>query len=107
MYEHLPQNTLCEKSLEQINKLWIPCKEELPCEDGPVLCCDKYGDVEICNFVMGHYKSEKDFYDDAYFSDGTWVNDYFYIYTDEPRDIMYSIDEIVAWMPLPNKYKGE
>ena len=62
---------------------WIPCKERLP-KEYEVLCCDIYK-----NCIVGH-----PFADD---SASTGFS------AESEGEFMY---ECVAWMPLPEPYKG-
>jgi len=61
---------------------WIPCEERLPEDDQVVLCTTDFGKVDEMAF-----------------------------YTDRGRGFFvqygntYSIDEILAWMPLPKPYR--
>jgi hypothetical protein len=55
---------------------WIPCSEELPEGYTAVIACSTDGDIHL-----NHYMTER----------GYWY---------------YYKDEITAWMPLPEPYKG-
>ena len=67
---------------------WIPCSKELP---------PGYTDVLV--FTDGHYSTvwslTKDFFDEDV-----------YLWEDENGEI-YEFEEALAWMPLPEPYKGE
>ena len=68
---------------------WIPCSERLPEEDGQYLITVKYKHV--------------DGYDDVYAEHGEWDNgkwDMFYF------GHCGEVEGILAWMPLPEPYKG-
>lgn len=60
---------------------WIPTKERLPDEKDEVLVTTSWGDVCM-----------------AWCDNGKWRAEYINEYDD---------DEIVAWMPLPEVYRGE
>ena len=69
---------------------WIPCSERLPEEDGQYLITVKYIHV--------------DGYEDIYAEHGNW--------TDGKWDMFCfghcgEVENILAWMPLPEPYKGE
>ena len=61
---------------------WIPCSENLPETEDKVLCCTatKKGQK---NITIGYYIADK-----AYWACGMNSN-------------------VIAWMPLPEAYKGE
>lgn len=66
---------------------WIPVSERLPEEGKEVLFCDAYG-----NFMLAEYlEVDEDDYGKSY----TAEND---------GCVMY---DVVAWLPLPEPYKGE
>lgn len=58
---------------------WIPCSEQLPKNNKDVLITCECGDVEV-----GWY-------------DGEWNGE----------GCVYDDDDIIAWMPLPEPWKGE
>ena len=62
---------------------WIPCSVKLP-ED----------DTEVLVYLFENNKSPYI----AWLSDGRWYTEYFEVERE---------DEPVAWMPLPEPYKGE
>lgn len=70
------------------NKTWIPCSERLPKENEYVdevckhyLIQDEYGDMHV-----------------AHYTHVGWI----------PIDSLSALgDNVVAWMPLPEKYKTE
>jgi len=78
------------ENLETISKMleqeprWIPVSEKLPEYGEEVLTCSNGGFIEI--------QSLKNSYG------GYWENQ---------RSDWCDLDEIVAWMPLPESYKGE
>lgn len=63
---------------------WIPCSKELP-EQYSVLCCDKYGEMMVAH----PFEDEES-------------NNGFSAESEE----CYMF-ECVAWMPLPEPYKGD
>ena len=63
---------------------WIPVSERLPEEHKEVLTCGLGGYIEIQSF------------EDSY--DGYWEN---------KNGDWSDLDEIIAWMPLPQPYKEE
>ena len=71
---------------------WIPCSERLPEEYGNYLATMDDGDVQECT-----YSPEKN----TPFMRGGWS-------TCEADGIVYlDIAEVIAWTPLPERYKGE
>ena len=78
--------TMAIKALEEQNE-WISCSERLPRENEYIknvckyyLIQDEYGDMHV-----------------AHLSNVGWI----------PMDSLKAIgDEVVAWMPLPESYKG-
>lgn len=79
-----------ENLLDQIQemkaKTWIPCKKDLPKDGKEILCHNTRNDYLVAE----------------------------YIYEDESSDTGYVgesnecfIDDVVAWMPLPEPYKEE
>lgn len=65
--------------------MWIPVSERLPEEEMDVLVCNDNGDIEISR---GSYSTE--------------MKNEFIWYTSGWR-----FGEVIAWMPLPEPYKGE
>ena len=63
--------------------MWIPCSERLP-ED----------DTEVLVYLFENNRSPYI----AWLSDGRWYTEYFEVERE---------NEPVAWMPLPEPYKGE
>ena len=72
-----------EMNCSEIPNNWIPCSERLP-ED----------DTEVLVYLFENNKSPYI----AWLSDGRWYTEYFEVERE---------DEPVAWMPLPEPYKGE
>ena len=92
--------------VEMINKQpkvgeWIPCSERLPEEDGRYVCQTLDGDydyIEILSFAKNLSKICKyDFYGKKYAG--------FYEYDSEWG--YFEVDNVIAWQPLPEAYKGE
>ena len=81
---------------------WIPCSERLPEEDGEYLCqIDVHGRavMEVIGFSNNLYKvDEYDFFDCK-------GKKGFYGYDSEMG--YYETSGVIAWMPLPEPYKGE
>lgn len=83
------------KAIEQLpsaqpEQRWIPCSERLPEENGQYLITVKYVHV--------------DDYEDIYSEHGEWA--------DGKWDMFIfghcgKVENITAWMPLPEPYKGE
>ena len=75
----------------QPEQRWITCSERLPEEDGQYLITVKY-------------KHVNDSYEDVYAEHGEWY---------DGRWDMFcfghcgEVEDIIAWMPLPEPYKGE
>lgn len=80
---------------------WIPVSERLPEDDTKQYIVQKTnGFIDILGFTKDAYKlSRYDFYE----YNGK-KKQFFYGYDSEYGYIEY---ECVAWMPLPEKYKGE
>lgn len=73
--------------MNKSEKVWIPCSQRLPDEDGIYLAQNCIGNINVLGYVDG------------------W-NCYRMPITNEVvRD--YEIHSIVAWMPLPEPYRGE
>ena len=68
---------------------WIPCSERLPEEEEDSLITD--GE----SMAVGYYRQDAKAWDSADFG---WI---------ENREKGYGINEVIAWMPLPEPYKGE
>ena len=66
--------------LEQSEQHWIPCSERLPDDGKEVLMSLAWG-VDIGEYRDGEWHSE-------------WINH-------------YDDDNVIAWMPLPEPYKGD
>lgn len=67
---------------------WIPCSERLPEEEEDVLVTD--GE----SMAVGYYREDVRAWDSVNFG---WI---------ENRENGYGINEVIAWMPLPEPYKG-
>lgn len=78
---HAKLDELAEEIGELVKPKWIPCNERMP--KGTVLCCDDRG-----NMLVGLLCKDESGYM-AYGDDG---------------QEMYNC---VAWMPLPEPYRGE
>lgn len=65
---------------------WIPCSERLPSESGDYLCTIPLNADETYTEVLTFHKGR--FYED----DDEWGATYH--------------DDVIAWMPLPEPYKG-
>ena len=76
------------KAIEQTR--WIPCSERLPEEDGQYLITVKYVHV--------------DGYDDIYAEHGEWRDDNWDMFC---FGHCGQVETILAWMSLPEPYKGE
>lgn len=63
---------------------WIPVSEKLPEEHKDVLTCGLGGFIEIQSFENAH--------------DGYWENQ---------NGARSDLDEVMAWMPLPEPYRAE
>lgn len=94
--------TIAEKTLEQLNKLWIPVSVEMPKNEDEVIFCTDGGAVEMGIFTEEHLKGKIDFLDGILDSNGEtiecrWLCDEYY----------YTNDEVVAWIPLIDEYKED
>ncbi len=81
---------------------WIPCSKQLPEEDGEYLVTTKwqngYLNVDILNFANDLNAINKyDFPDEECYGRSGW-----YECDSEYGD--YEIDDVIAWMPLPEPY---
>lgn len=77
-------------SVIELEPHWIPCSERLPEENGQYLITIKY-------------KHVNDSYEDVYAEHGEWL--------DGKWDMFCfghcgEVEDIIAWMPLPEPYKG-
>ena len=80
---------------------WIPVKDELPKEEGQYLVTEKllnYYIRNICNWSNDLYKLDK--YE---FPDKKGVAGW---YDSDPEWGYYGVDNVVAWIKLPEPYKG-
>lgn len=62
---------------------WIPCSERLPADGQAVIGCDETGYITRYEFDAS--------------PPACWVDDH---------EEYFQLDEIVAWMPLPETYRG-
>ena len=86
-YEDGKKDGYVSAKVEEIrNSEWIPVTERLPKDSIDVLISTSYGIVETAWYAHP---------DDYSINKGEW------------RDTYADEDEILAWMPLPKKYKGE
>lgn len=94
--------TLFVEMVEHQSKVgeWIPVSERLPDKNGRYLCFVDTKHVSymyVFNFAKDLYKLDKyDFQPED--GSGFYEHDYDYGYS--------KILDVVAWMPLPEKYKG-
>lgn len=65
---------------------WIPVSERLPEEEKDVLVCNANGDIEISS---GSYSTELKNNDFIWYTSG------------------WRFGKVIAWMPLPEPYKGD
>lgn len=70
---------------------WIPVSERLPEEDGQYLITVKY-------------KHVNDSYEDVYAEHGEWYNGRWDMFL---FGHCGEVEDIIAWMPLPEPYKAE
>ena len=70
---------------------WIPCSERLPKDNRQVLVYAR----------SVHYALAK--YDEMRNADGTYTKQWVTFDAWKP---LYTIKEVIAWMPLPEPYKG-
>ena len=76
---------------KRIGMQWIPCTERMPDLNKPVLISARLHGREIIDIVslkQGILKT------DIYWENEEWV-------------FSYELDEVIAWMPLPEHYKGD
>ena len=89
-------------SAERKKGRWIPCEERLPEEDEDVLVS-----VHFWWLTQRHKTGWNDhikeswYVDIASHIDGNWTS-----YSDEYK-VARNRHEVIAWMPLPEPYKGE
>ena len=83
-------NIQSQPTITQPEPKWIPCSERLPEESGQYLITVKYKPVEG--------------YEDVYAEHGEWDGE-------EWDNFCFGhcgeVESIVAWMPLPEPYRGE
>ena len=63
---------------------WIPVSEKLPGDGQVVIGQDKSGFIKMYKYYADYHRC--------------WLDEH---------DEFFLIDEIVAWMPMPEPYKGE
>lgn len=95
---------IAEKTLGQINKLWIPLSVDTPKDGDIVIFSTTNKTVEFGVFVKEHYKGDVDIFDGIIDSNGE-IEKSKWIYDDDGN--YYTNDEVVAWMPFPDEYKEE
>ena len=70
---------------------WIPCSERLP----------ETTDAVLTTYIVNGDRSRRYVEESSYYGDdGSWSSPW-----DEYRDVGTSI-EVIAWMPMPEPYKG-
>lgn len=91
------------------NKTWIPCSERLPEDIKPVIITWKNTDPEsYYQYIVG-----KHFIGTAHYKNGKW-----FWYSSVTEDLLAEYGrcdseefdeaiEVIAWMPLPEPWKGE
>lgn len=85
MKQYLSSEKKLVKHLQMYGREWIPCSERLP-KKSKVNSFDSY--IVQCRHVMQPFS--------AYWDGIEW--------TDDDDD---AVDDVIAWMPLPEPYKGE
>lgn len=109
---HYPVNTnsfVCELidaqptvKPERKKEKWIPCEERLPEEDKDVLVSVHFKGLEQRHKTGWNDHIKESWYVDiASHIDGNWAS-----YSDEYK-VASNRHEVIAWMPLPEPYKGE
>ena len=75
------------KELKQLREQtkWIPCSKQLPKENKYYLVQNEYGDMLVARYIK-----KEDCWEEIY----SWHK-------------LGAFDDIIAWMPLPKKYKTE
>ena len=96
------EGIIAEKTLGQINKLWIPVSVEMPKNEDAVIFCTDSGVIEMGVFAEKHLKGKIDILDGILDSNGEteeskWICNEYY----------YTNDEVVAWIPMPDEYKED
>lgn len=81
---------LADEVGELVNRKWIPCSERLPGESNYYMTCIYNEEVDEYDFRKTWFAHEDDYYGDEL----------------EWREL-YDFEKVVAWMPLPEPYKGE
>ena len=84
------QDILRQLPSAQPEQRWIPCSERLPEESGQYLITVRYKHV--------------DGYEDVYAEHGEWGNGKWDMFC---FGHCGEVESILAWMPLPEPYKGE
>ena len=97
------------REIQTMNNDWIPCGERLPenlevvnitwCNRKPEPC---YTDIKDVPFTATAV-----FFDKRWFWYSVCCEDYLSEYGDSPVDKVDDCIEILAWMPLPEPYRGE
>lgn len=83
------------KVLEQTR--WIPCSERMPDDDEDYLVIDDKGECGV-----GYYHHTANAWDSTNFG---WLEGMDRV--DDYLDMPCGLSKVVAWMPLPELYKGE
>lgn len=88
-YFHLygTKDKILFEEVEKPEQRWIPCSERLPENDKRVLATTAWGEVTIAERIYPP------------------INDTCWFIHDGNTNA--TIDDVVAWMPLPESYKGE
>lgn len=77
--------------LNSSEQQWTPCSERLPDENEDVLLSVKY---------TGHLSNRSPFVEEGFLTRKGWYS----IFGDNYNELLV---EVIAWMPLPEPYKGE
>lgn len=82
---------------------WIPVKSRLPSQDGKYLVSLNWYSGEVCVQILCYTA-------DLYSVNGNYFNGQkgksgWYWYDSEYG--YYAVDSVIAWMPLPDAYKGK
>lgn len=108
VYSDVMEGALLELPSAQPEQRWIPCSERLPEDLEPVNITwvnhepePYYHDIKNKNFVATgiHYRGQWYWY-------STTCADYLGEYGSNDIDLVDDAIEIVAWMPLPESYRG-
>ena len=111
MYEnHVQGDFKVEEMAEDLaHPQWIPCSERLPCNGIPVNIT--WVNMKPVSYYVDikdkHFTATGIYYRGKWFWYSCLCEDLLYEYGNSKADAVDEDVEIVAWMPLPEPYKGD